>query len=306
MKRRAQHGLLLLPVALALAIAGAVAYAVSRESSMSASAVHARYEYEAARYLAEGGINLAVWQNAKRSCAAPVTFDSLEMAGGTISAEGAITSAAGGSKLAMTIVASFNGASYRIQRVGSDALQFYDLAVVRDVDPIKTSDGNDTFIRQGTSADQRGLAFLEVSDAVNGNAHALLQFPTGSIPKGARLIQAGLRMYLKSYSTVQSKPTLSLHRVTRAWPDNATWTSPWITPGGEYVATPETTTALGASPLFYSLPITTLVDRWVNKSLPNSGVLLRTSGMTNANYASSEAGDPTRPLLFVSYNPACT
>jgi hypothetical protein len=306
MRRRAQRGLLLLPVALALAIAGAVAYAVSREGSMSASAVDARYEYEAARYLAEGGINLAVWQNAKRSCAAPVTFDALEMAGGTVSAEGAVTDVAGGSRLAMTIVASFNGAAYRIQRVGSDAMQFYDLATVREVTPIKTIDGNDTFIRQGLGADQRGQLFLEVSDAVNSNAHALLQFPTTSIPRGARLIQAGLRIYLKSYSTVQSKPTLSVHRVTRSWPDNATWSSPWSTPGGEYVPTPESTIALGGALLFYSLPLTTLVDRWVNKALPNNGVLLRTSGMTNANYASSDAGDPNRPLLFVSYNPACT
>lgn len=306
MMRRFEHGMLLLPVALMLAIAGAVAYAATREGSMSAAAVDARYEYEAARYLAEAGVTLAVWQNSRRGCFSPVSFGQLEMAGGTISIDdNDIDDVDGDSELAFAINASFKGASYRIERKGSGAVPFYDIGRKTTVSR-RASDG-DTFIRQGLASGQHNQEHLEVSDAANNNAHALLQFSAWTIPKGSKLVQAHLQIWLESVAIANAQPTLSVHRVTRGWPDNTTWSSPWTTPGGDYAANPEARIDITAtSNAWYTLPITALVDSWVNKAVSNHGMLLKTVGMTSAKFYSSDGVDYLkRPVLAATYYPAC-
>ena len=60
---------------------------------------------------------------------------------------------------------------------------------------------------------------------------------------------------------------------------------------------------------WYILPVTGLVDGWLNKSVPNNGMLLRTVGMTTARFASSDSDGFDifkRPLLEATYHPACS
>lgn len=314
MRMRHEQGMLLLPVSLVLAIAGIAAYAATRESAMSVAAVDARYEYEAARYLAEAGVNLMVWQNAKRNCALPAAFPAFGMAGGTISADangdgnGDVERDSGSATLAFTIAASYKGATYQIKRRGSSAMPFYDMSI-RTVTSIKAGDGNDTFIKQGVASEQHSRSYIEVSDAADANAHGLIKFIPPAVPPGTRLVQADLELTLDSVAVAQLPRSLSVHRVTRDWRDTATWTSAsssasWTTAGGDYVATPAAVRDIAGANTRYAFPILRLAEDWVRNPALNYGVLLKPAGMTTARFAASD-GNGQRPLLVAAYHPAC-
>jgi hypothetical protein len=304
MKPGRERGMLLLPVALVLAMAGIAAYAVTREGGMSVSAVNARYEYEAARYLAEAGVNLAVWQNAKRNCSAPV-FDPVQLGGGTIGMDGAIGKAGPGA-LGFTVLASYGGATYRIDRSSNATrMQFYDLSK-KSTASIKPKDGSDTFIKQGINSDNHSQKYIEVSDAAGANANGLIEFAAlGPIDKfGTRVVQANLELSLNSVAVAALPRSLAVHRVLRDWPDNTTWTTPWTTAGGDYFATPATVVPIVDINTRYVFPILNLTRDWIRNPAQNFGVLLKATGMNTARFESNE-GSGTQPLLVATYYPAC-
>jgi hypothetical protein len=328
--------MLLLPVTLVLAIAGIAAYAATREGAMSAAAVDARYEYEAARYLAEAGVKLVTWQNAQRNCATPA-FEPVQMGGGTIGVEGAVskvivssssssssTTTTGGGKggggggsgggetvtgsgLAFTSVATFRGATYRIERRGSTLMPFYNASLrPLPVTSVRAMDGDDTYIMQGETQGQHSRTYLEVSDAAGANAHGLIKFVMPAVPFGTKILQADLELTLDSVLVSRLPRSLSVHRVTRAWADSTTWDSTlWSTPGGDYLATPAAVREIAGINTRYAFPMLGLVEDWIKNPALNYGVLLKPVGMTTARFAASD-GTGSRPFLVASYHPACT
>lgn len=299
-----ERGMLLLPVALALAIVGIAAYAATREGGMSVSAVNARYEYEAARYLAEAGVNLAVWQNAKRNCQAPV-FDPVQMGGGSIGMDGAITKAGSGT-LAFAVLASYGGATYRIDRRSSIQMPFYDLNK-KSTANISAKAGDDTFIKQSSNVDQHAQKYIEMSDVPFFNSNGLIMFADlGPIDKaGTRVVQANLELSLTSMAVATLPRYVSAHRVLRNWNDTATWTSPWSTPGGDYLATPAAVTPIADINTRYVFPLLNLTRDWINNPSQNFGVMLKPTGMIAARFESNE-GSGARPLLVATYYPPCS
>ncbi len=329
MRMAGERGMLLLPMALVLAVAGIAAYAATREGGMSAAAVDARYEYEAARYLAEAGVTLTTWQNAQRGCVAPL-FDTVAMGGGTIGVEGAVsrvpvvvttpttggggggkggggggTTTVTGSGLAFTTVASFGGATYRIERRDPNPMPSYDMNV-RTVTSIRAMDGDDTFIKQGETSAQYARTYIEVSDAAGASAHGLIEFIAPTVAFGTKLVQADLELTLDSAAALRLPRSLSVHRVTRAWADSTTWASTaWSTPGGDYAAAPTVTRDIAGINTRYAFPILGLANDWIRNPAQNFGVLLKPVGMTTARFAASD-GTGARPFLVVTYHPPCT
>lgn len=299
MKRPAQRGMLLLPVALVLAITGALAYTMTREGGMGVSAIDAEYDTEVARYLAEAGMNLAKWQNQKRGCGQPRSFDSVTLPGGTVTARnGDILADDDGTLRVAVAAATASGAAQRLER---RAIVMHDLRSDKAITLDAAGGAIDTFIREGSGAQAQGTS-LQVSDH---KAHGLIRFPTSLVPRGALVTFAELKLYYAGSDSTQSPRSLALHRVTQDWSETATWTSPWsATPGGAYAPQAEAIAQIEGNRL-YALRIDTLVQDWVGGSLADHGLLLKPSGLLEARFASFEAA-ANGPQLLVRYYPRCT
>ncbi|MFC5552044.1 DNRLRE domain-containing protein [Massilia aerilata] len=294
---RRERGLVLLPVALTLAIVGAIAYSMTREGSMDVSNIDARYDIEVARYLAEAGVNLAKWQNQKRGCKSEIGFGAVALPGGSIVA-GLIDQ-----KGKNTLEVSLNATTDRgtVHAVDKLALTTFDLTGAKDA-TVDSSGGNDTSITLGVTTGQGPLKYLETTD---GQSHALLRFPISGSLDNSSIITAQLQLTQTDSKSTQMPRSLSAHQVLHDWGAGATWTSPWTTPGGDYVPTPVATVAIAGNTT-YPLPIDGLVQGWVDHSVDkDKGLLLKPSGLLEAHFASFDAS-ANSPKLVVRYYPRCS
>ncbi len=164
-----------------------------------------------------------------------------------------------------------------------------------------------------------------------GVRRSLFWFDLSSlIPTGAVIQAATLRLTVDK-SERAGPVTMSLFRLTNSWgegtvapsagqgqggpaePGDGTWlfrfasTSSWITAGGDFVATPSATQAVGGAldaPIWSGAGMVADVQSWVDGVAPNHGwILLGPEGFTSAkSFASSENLDVgARPLLTVTY-----
>lgn len=295
MTGRGQRGILLLPVALTLAITGALAYAMTRGGSMDVAAVDAEYDAEVARYLAEAGLQLAKWQNEQVGCKSKLAFGSVSLPGGQVVTD-KVDEGAG----QLTVSLTATTARGSVSRVEERRLRMH-----RNVAPepwvSKDTDIHDAFIRQG-SPGQGKATYLETTD---GNAHGLLKFGFPGAMDDAVVLGAELSLVQIDSKSSAAGRALALHRLTRDWPhDGSTWTVPWSAEGGDYVAPPVATVAIGGNAV-YTWRIDGLVESWLNGAVPNFGVLLKPSGLLEARFASVDNNDFPKPKLVVRYLPRC-
>ncbi len=298
MKR--QHGLLLLPVALALSVMGALAYAMTRGGADDASAVDAQYDIEATRYLAEAGLRLAKWQNEKINCDSDRRFTNVRLPGvaGAVSADSIAIK-----KDEFTAAVTATSTRGTVSSITRDKMVFYDRT--RQYDKVlQDSDIKDTWISADEPDTSKGSnAFLVATD---GRAHPLLSVSLSDLPNDSRVTKATLWLYLGSSNSVQTVRELAVHAVTRAWTDgSANWNSPWNTsPGGMYEARPEFTTAVAGTNRFYRWDIGPLMRRWQSGELANSGMLFKPLGLNAASFNSANNTN-NRPRVDVSYHQRC-
>ncbi|VXC28433.1 DNRLRE domain-containing protein [Massilia sp. 9I] len=299
MKR--QHGLLLLPVALALSVMGALAYAMTRGGADDASAVDAQYDIEATRYLAEAGLRLAKWQNEKINCDSERRFSNVRLPGvaGTASVDDITVKK---DEFKATVTAT--SARGTVSSITRDKMVFYDRTRQYDT-VLPDSEFRDTWINSDAPASSNGGGdhFLEATD---GKAHPLLSVSLSSLPNDSRVTKATLWLYLNSSNSVQTVRELAVHAVTRGWADgSATWNSPWTTsPGGSYESRPEFTTAIAGTNRFYRWDIGPLVRRWRSGELANFGVLFKPRGLNESRFNSINAIN-NGPRMDVSYHLRC-
>lgn len=285
-------GLLLLPVALVLAVTAALSWMMVRDGALRSAAVDAEYDSDAARYLAEGALALARWQNDRRNCGIPVAFGSLAMTGGTLKTNG-VQLVAGGISIDVSSL-TLRGGANRIMRV----VPMHNSAARTEV-ALGPESGTDSYVRNGGGGSS--TSYLELTDNLE---RGLIQFSLAAIPPGALIVSSELRLTLFNIKAAAPIRTLSLQRLTRSWSaDTATWTYPWTTPGGDYIATPVATIPI-ADLQQYSVRLDALVDGWYRQALPNYGVLLASSGLTEARFVSLDSSS-NPPQLVVRYYPRC-
>lgn len=288
-----ERGLVLVSVALTLAVVGALAYAMTREGSMDASAVDARYDAEVARYLAEAGVQLAKWQNEKLDCRSKASFGTVALPGGNIVA-GTIERK-GGSTMNIGLTATTSrGAVHTVDKTG---VRVYDFGSVADA---TSSKGNDVMITR-FFPNLAGLPYLEVTD---GLSHALIKFTMPTDLNNDYVISASVRLTQIDTKSIQPGRSLALHAVTKPWAaDKATWTTPWTAQGGDYLATPAASIPIAGN-AEYTWRIDALVQAWADGLLADQGFLLKPSGLLGARFGSFESGT-AMPLLTVRYAPHC-
>ena len=169
----------------------------------------------------------------------------------------------------------------------------------------------------------------------DGVRKILLKSDLGSIPQGAQIQKAELKLYCDDLKW-PGDPSLEAYRVTTAWtegsstsiydlPDGATWIESsyvdhdltsegdWIQPGGDidlstdYGLGPTGLVASGqmAGGSWVVLDITALMQGWVSGSVPNNGLILQATdrGNNDGVFHSSEALDK-QPVIQVQYESA--
>jgi hypothetical protein len=325
MRRRAQ-GFLLLPAALTLVAVGAMAYAMTRDAGMSIVRVDAAYDTEVARYLAEAALNLARSKNNTNCASSAATFlptplyryslptnsvgtTAADLVGTmTLNSVAVIGNNSNGDKGNITLDVSSAtttspAASAKIVR----SVSRYNLSNLKQA-AITGGGGANTFIyTSATPVPQGSSTYLELTD--NGPAdqsYGLVRFSLSTIAKNAVVKDATLR--LKRYAGESSAlpgRKIDVYRLATAWdPASATWSAPWVTPGGDYPTLPVASSAINDNG-YYTWRIDGLAAGWMDGTVANNGLLLKPAGLLDSRFSAFMNSDGNGPLLTVNYYERC-
>jgi hypothetical protein len=298
----AQRGVALLAVSLLLAVVGALAFMMNRQAAMAANTVNAQYDAEQARYLAEAGVNVALWRDRQVTCKKSDTL----VPASAIDANGSYSAKIKGGDNTLDIDASGVTATGGAVTLSRKRVTGHNNTLATETLP--NDRGDDTFITYGVIIGQNALNYLELTQ---GTSNILMQFDTPGGWDRAVIVKAELTMTLYRTSSALPGQSVSVHRVTRAWTDaGATWMSstsllsPWSSAGGDYTAGAVSATTIGATGA-YVWDVTALVDGWVNKGYPNNGLLLRADGPSQQARFYGFRSATGKPVLRVTYYKAC-
>lgn len=138
-----------------------------------------------------------------------------------------------------------------------------------------------------------------------------LQFDLSSIPTGATVAVARLRLTVSASPGGASSATFSVYRVARSWDGqsaswaNATSADRWTNVGGDYTGGGVATLRLSRpGPAVDEFDVTTAVQTFVTTPSSNNGlIILNTLGSMGRVWASSEnPAAARRPQLVVIYD----
>ncbi len=162
----------------------------------------------------------------------------------------------------------------------------------------------DSYVRESSPDTNYGSEPVLIADGVSqdpnngiyGEVASLVQWDISSIPSGATVTGVSITF---NFSDASSGP-YNLHVQNTSWSEGSvTWNELDSSAG-----------ILGIIPPFsfgaVSIPLNTdgiaLVQGWVDGSIPNNGLAIRTSGTNNGIMANSMESGNTGPVLNVSYN----
>lgn len=110
-----------------------------------------------------------------------------------------------------------------------------------------------------------------------GIMRSVLQIDLSWIPPNATILDAQLELFLFEVSGDTTAVEVTVHNVTRAWPDCPTWNTL-----ADAVGSAHATATIGSELQFYAIDITSLLLAWRDGRLPNHGLLLRLADEENA------------------------
>ncbi len=138
---------------------------------------------------------------------------------------------------------------------------------------------------------------------------SLIRFDISNIPPNATITSA--QLFLFEAGTYGTTRTISAHRITRSWTEaGATWqrtdgTTPWSTPGGDFVSAPTATTTISWDGVlsWHAWDVTSDVAAFVGGTQTNSGWLLKdtTEDSSQAYWFFESREGTNRPYLRVQY-----
>ena len=131
-------------------------------------------------------------------------------------------------------------------------------------------------------------------------SRSLIRFSLSAIPSGSTIINASLRLYQNgSYDFGGYTRQITTYRVTQAWSETSVT---WDTAPGHAEAYGSAVTGHGSDAFgWYSFPVTSLVQAWIDGTYANHGVMLR-GPEHEANwrqFSTREGANP--PRLEISY-----
>jgi RHS repeat-associated protein len=154
---------------------------------------------------------------------------------------------------------------------------------------------------------------VEIDAGNNGSwvFRSLLQFNTSSVPSTATVTGAYLHMEVYNAQNNNSTP-VGIYQLTHTWTNGVTWptydgTHTWTTAGGDYNPSATDVENLSGTGWYMWFPSTSLVQGWINGSIANDGLLLRTvNESTIGSYAIFDQNNPDPsnwPYLQIYYDP---
>ncbi len=258
-----QKGYILLPVVIIISLISIVALMMNMESALGTGASTSERESDQSRYVAEAGLQHALWQVEQAGCG-PYSDIVGEVFGNNSYDAGITPNQVSGAVTAYTVGVS-----------------------------------DDAYIKKSTPAQNYGsdAQLRTYADLVNLE-RAIYRFDldAAGIPNGAHVVSAMFNIFV-----IDPNATLSvnIHRITADWSeDTVTWDSindefeagvlasiPQDPPANDYIR----------------VNITSLVQGWVNGSTANQGIMLRTTGLFDlSEYTSKEYGNlDRRPFLEI-------
>jgi hypothetical protein len=324
---RRTRGFLLLPVALTLVAVGALAYAMTRDAGMSVTSVDAEYDTDVARYLAEGAVNLARWNNNRTNCSSsPATFSPTSLyrynlAKGsvgttpadlvgtmTLNSISVVSNNSNNNKNSITVdVSSATTATPPGSQQIVRTVYRYNLTNKRTANISGNGAGANTTISTTNPTPQGTMAYMELTDNGPGDqSYGLLRFNLNALPRNALVKDATLRLKrIDGEIFPLFSRSLDIQRVTSAWdPLTAIWTLPWSKPGGDAAADPVTGSPIDIN-RYYFWRLDALVAGWMDGTLANNGVLLKPTNLNKSRFAAFSSGDTDGPQLTVNYYERC-
>ena len=169
----------------------------------------------------------------------------------------------------------------------------------------------DTYLQSGAPTINYGTSvhlYTRLGAEGNDYLRSLLAFDVSSISFRHPVEKAILSVFLDATTGGAVDGQLQAFEVTTPWAENtATWGTPWVKPGGDFVVS-----AVGSAPVdrsmvgkWITIDVTPLVAKWVADPTSNDGLMLRlrkVSSITGYRFNSSEHWvTANRPKLEVSY-----
>lgn len=176
--------------------------------------------------------------------------------------------------------------------------------------PLTLNPVADTYIRE-SSSNNFGTTHLRIG-RINGNGknfRSILNFDLSSVPEGALINSATLRLFATGQSG-SAAYSINAHRITQDWTESgASWTETdgstlWSGgPGGSYDSTVIDTVPAGATG-WYEWDLTPLVQEWVDGISTNQGIELIHTAVAKGNYLDFDSKELTdKPELIIDYTP---
>ncbi|MBN2003811.1 MAG: DNRLRE domain-containing protein, partial [Anaerolineae bacterium] len=166
----------------------------------------------------------------------------------------------------------------------------------------------DAYVAEGEPQENFGASYVIKAGYDTGNppeqiVRSLIRFDSLTIPTSVVIEKAVLQVYYSDFSGSGNQSyRVTAHAVPSEWAENTiTWNTAPL-PGQESGFV-ELTTSSTSSGAYYSLDVTSLVQGWVNGTLPNYGIML--CGPETAGTAAFEFGSNNTtghaPYLQITY-----
>lgn len=194
---------------------------------------------------------------------------------------------------------------------------------------------DNTLIQDPAGAYSAGASYNVYSGRIGTNGgttfrRALIRFDLSAIPSGSTVTSVQLRMYMSQGQG--GTRSHALHRMSASWGEagsfsfggagapaqagDATWIhrswpgTPWVTPGGDFAATPSATQNVSGIAWYTwgsTASLVSDVQAWVNAPSQNFGWMLRgdeSQQQTSKRFDSRQSANPnTKPQLIVTFTP---
>lgn len=184
--------------------------------------------------------------------------------------------------------------------------------ILPDTDCITLTSTEDAEIRSGSPGSNFGTnTNMQVSEFPTGR-NGLVRFDLSSIPQGATITSAELKLRVTAVGSSGSEKYYGLHRVLTNWDETTvTWNTPGSTLGTNFALLPSAinTSAITGANAFTKFNVTTDVSGFQNSLFSNFGWRIlwsfNASGSSNtADFATKENGSAGhRPSLQVNFTP---
>lgn len=312
----ANRGFILIPVILTLTLLAAIAFMMSRQGAINAGGVVREHQPEIARYVAEAGLNHALWQANASSCTGYTDLTGVPL--GQHSYTTTITPTTGSPVAIKAVGTHTQGASYTYNR---DQVKIYQFPNQQTVLQPGVTAGQDTYLYEWENTWNYGLStsLWVRNNWANSFAYSLFNFDVSSIPTEAKIISATLELWQNTPSSLGGN--VAVRRITSDWSEGiqtggigtASWNESdaavaWSSAGGDYSSIVSANTTIPAATVdWYQWEIASLVSGWVSDAASNQGFILTPESVnTYVEFSSSDSGDPTlRPKLTITYACEC-